>query len=134
MAAPMVGETSIGIRLAWRSFQAAIRRSASSKIRGSVARRAAPLASWLLPEPLSPSFGTRGSQVQILPLRPILSRILDCFRDRYRDRNVIHVVAGRRALACSRAEAPMVFDLFDQSGLCILPRSQPMPSATIAVV
>jgi hypothetical protein len=44
------------------------------------------------------------------------------------------VVAGCLALACSRAEAPMVFDLFDQSGLCILPRSQPMPSATIAVV
>jgi hypothetical protein len=30
MAAPMVGENSIGIRLAWRLFQAAIRRSASS--------------------------------------------------------------------------------------------------------
>jgi hypothetical protein len=27
MAAPMVGENSIGIRLAWRSFQAAIKRS-----------------------------------------------------------------------------------------------------------
>ena len=65
---------------------------------------------------LPTSFGRRGSQVQILPLRPILIRILVCFRDRYRDRNVIHVVAGRRALACSRAEAPMVFDLFDQSG------------------
>ena len=31
MAAPIVGENSIGIRLAWRSFQAAIRRSASFK-------------------------------------------------------------------------------------------------------
>jgi hypothetical protein len=30
MAAPIVGENSIGIRLAWRSFQAAIRRCASS--------------------------------------------------------------------------------------------------------
>ena len=28
MAAPIVGENSIGIRLAWRSFQASIRRSA----------------------------------------------------------------------------------------------------------
>ena len=28
-----------------------------------------------------------GSQVQIPPLRPILSRFLDCFRERYRDRN-----------------------------------------------
>jgi hypothetical protein len=34
----------------------------------------------------------------------------------------------------SRAEARMAFDPLDQSGLCILPRSQPMPSATIAVV
>jgi hypothetical protein len=29
IAAPIVGENSIGIRLAWRSFQAAIRHSAS---------------------------------------------------------------------------------------------------------
>jgi hypothetical protein len=41
MAAPIVGENSIGIRLAWRSFQAAIRRSASSSTCGSVARRLA---------------------------------------------------------------------------------------------
>jgi hypothetical protein len=34
MAAPIVGENSIGMRLAWRSFQAAIRRSASSSTFG----------------------------------------------------------------------------------------------------
>src|SRR6516162_2107011 len=41
MAAPIVGENSIGIRFAWRSFQAAISRSASSRTRASVARRLA---------------------------------------------------------------------------------------------
>ena len=41
IAAPIVGENSIGIRLAWRSFQAAIRRSASSSTCASVARRSA---------------------------------------------------------------------------------------------
>jgi hypothetical protein len=35
-----VGENSIGIRLAWRSFQASIKRSASSSTCTSVARRA----------------------------------------------------------------------------------------------
>jgi hypothetical protein len=40
-AHPIVGENSIGIRLACRSFHAAIRRSASSRICPSVARRAA---------------------------------------------------------------------------------------------
>ena len=39
--APIVGENSIGMRLAWRSFQAAIKRSASSSTWASVARRAA---------------------------------------------------------------------------------------------
>ena len=39
--APIVGENSIGIRLAWRSFQAVIRRSASSSTCASVARRLA---------------------------------------------------------------------------------------------
>jgi hypothetical protein len=38
-AAPIVGEKSIGIRLVWRSFQAVISRSASSKYLGI--RRAA---------------------------------------------------------------------------------------------
>jgi len=41
IAAPIVGANSIGIRLAWRSFQAAIRRSASSSTWASVARRLA---------------------------------------------------------------------------------------------
>ncbi len=41
IAAPIVGENSIGIRLAWRSFQAAISRSASSRTWASVARRLA---------------------------------------------------------------------------------------------
>ncbi len=41
IAAPMIGENSIGIRLAWRSFQAPIRRSASSSTFTSVARRLA---------------------------------------------------------------------------------------------
>jgi hypothetical protein len=41
MAAPIVGENSIGMRLAWRSFQAVIRRSASSSTWASVARRLA---------------------------------------------------------------------------------------------
>jgi hypothetical protein len=36
MAVPMVGENSIGIRLAWRSFQAPISRSASSSTWASV--------------------------------------------------------------------------------------------------
>jgi hypothetical protein len=46
MAAPIVGENSIGIRFPWRSFQAPIRRSASSSSWASVARRltAAPWA------------------------------------------------------------------------------------------
>jgi hypothetical protein len=39
MAAPIVGEKIIGARNAWRSFQAAIRRSASSSTWASVARR-----------------------------------------------------------------------------------------------
>ena len=39
MAAPMVGENSIGIRLAWRSFQAVTSCSASSRIWRSIARR-----------------------------------------------------------------------------------------------
>jgi len=41
MAAPIVGENNIGIRFACRSFQAPIRRSASSSTWASVARRAA---------------------------------------------------------------------------------------------
>jgi hypothetical protein len=41
IAAPMVGENSIGIRLAWRSFQTVIRWSTSSRICFSVARRVA---------------------------------------------------------------------------------------------
>jgi len=41
IAAPIVGENIIGMRLAWRSFHAAIRRSASSSTWTSVARRAA---------------------------------------------------------------------------------------------
>ena len=41
MAAPIVGENSIGIRLAWRSFQAVTSCSASSRICGPRARRAA---------------------------------------------------------------------------------------------
>ena len=41
IAAPMVGENSIGMRLAWRSFQATIRCSASSSTWASVACRAA---------------------------------------------------------------------------------------------
>jgi hypothetical protein len=42
MVAPMVGENSIGIRLAWpgRSFQAAIRRSASATIGRAIWSRA----------------------------------------------------------------------------------------------
>ena len=38
MAAPIVGENSIGIRLTCRSFQTATSRSASAMICGSVAR------------------------------------------------------------------------------------------------
>src|SRR5262249_49277945 len=38
MAAPIVGEKIMGARNAWRSFQAAIRRSASSSTWASVAR------------------------------------------------------------------------------------------------
>ena len=38
MAAPIVGENSMGICPAWRSFQAPIRRSASSSTWASVAR------------------------------------------------------------------------------------------------
>jgi hypothetical protein len=45
MAAPIVGENSIGIRRAWRSFQAPIRRSASSSTWASIARWAAASAS-----------------------------------------------------------------------------------------
>jgi hypothetical protein len=41
IAAPIVGENSIGIRFDWHSFQAVIRRSASSSTWASVARRAA---------------------------------------------------------------------------------------------
>jgi hypothetical protein len=41
MAAPIVGENSIGIRLACRSFYTVIRWSASSRICRSVARREA---------------------------------------------------------------------------------------------
>ena len=40
IAAPIVGENSIGMRLAWRSFQAAIRCSASSSILHRAATRA----------------------------------------------------------------------------------------------
>jgi hypothetical protein len=39
MAAPIIGEKIIGARNAWRSFQPAIRRSASSSTWASVARR-----------------------------------------------------------------------------------------------
>jgi hypothetical protein len=42
-AAPIVGANSMGTRRAWRSFQAPISRSASSKTRASAAHRAAPL-------------------------------------------------------------------------------------------
>jgi len=38
MAAPIVGENNIGIRRPWRSFQAAMSRSASSSTWTSVAR------------------------------------------------------------------------------------------------
>jgi hypothetical protein len=41
IVAPIVGETIIGIRLAWRSFHAPITRSASSSTWKSVGRRAA---------------------------------------------------------------------------------------------
>jgi len=45
MAAPIVGEKIIGACNAWRSFQTAIRRSASSSTCASVARADLPLPS-----------------------------------------------------------------------------------------
>jgi hypothetical protein len=70
------GENSIGIRLAWRSFQAPISRSASSSTWASVARRGFLLGA--LPALILHLTAVEAHSAPTLPSRALLPRLSLC--------------------------------------------------------